>query len=149
MQDIADQLHRAFEGEPWHGPSLAQVLTGVGLHDAAAHPIAGAHSIWELVLHVTAWTRVVACRLAGENADQPEEGDFPEVLEATAEAWDAAKAGLAGAEQELLARVNAFSKKRLMEPFRDSNYYVLLHGQAQHLAYHGGQIALLKRALQR
>jgi len=36
-----------------------------------------------------------------------------------------------------------------MEPFRDSNYYVLLHGQAQHLAYHGGQIALLKRALQR
>jgi len=65
--------------------------TGVGLHDAAAHPIAGAHSIWELVLHVTAWTRVVACRLAGENADKPEEGDFPEVLEATAEAWDAAK----------------------------------------------------------
>jgi hypothetical protein len=26
------------------------------------------------------------------------------------------------------------------------SYYVLLHGIAQHDAYHGGQIALLKRA---
>jgi hypothetical protein len=32
------------------------LLAGVSPEEAAAHPIAGAHSIGELVLHMTAWT---------------------------------------------------------------------------------------------
>jgi len=52
LQRLEEQLERALEGEAWHGPSLLEVLEGVSAHQAAAHPIAGAHSIWELVLHL-------------------------------------------------------------------------------------------------
>lgn len=52
---IADELRRAFYGEAWHGDSLFEILRGVTAAQAAARPITNAHSIWELVLHISAW----------------------------------------------------------------------------------------------
>jgi hypothetical protein len=52
---IRDQLHRAFAGDAWHGPSVLEILENVTASQAATRPIAGAHSIWELVLHIKAW----------------------------------------------------------------------------------------------
>lgn len=52
---IRDQLERAFSGNAWHGPSVLEILENVTASQAAAHPIAGANSIWELVLHIGAW----------------------------------------------------------------------------------------------
>ena len=52
LKRLEEQLRRAHEGEAWHGPSLLEALAGVSAEQAAARPIAGAHSIWELVLHL-------------------------------------------------------------------------------------------------
>ena len=49
---LEEQLRRALEGEAWHGPSVLESLAGLSAAQAASHPIAGAHSIWELVLHL-------------------------------------------------------------------------------------------------
>ena len=38
-------LGKALEGDAWHGPSVLEPLEGVTVKQAAAHPIAGAHSI--------------------------------------------------------------------------------------------------------
>ena len=54
LDRIRNQFRRAFEGEAWHGPSVLALLDGVTAQQAAAYPIPGAHSIWELVLHLTA-----------------------------------------------------------------------------------------------
>jgi len=43
-------VKRAFDGPMWHGPALAELVAGVSSEEAAAHPVPGAHSIWELVL---------------------------------------------------------------------------------------------------
>ena len=48
---LEEQLRRVFEGEAWHGPAVLEVLAGVSVEAAAAHPIPGSHSIWEIVLH--------------------------------------------------------------------------------------------------
>ena len=61
---IRDQFRRAFEGEAWHGPSVLALLDGVTAQQAAAHPIPGAHSIWELTMHIEAYSRLK--RLAGQ-----------------------------------------------------------------------------------
>src|ERR1700685_2324792 len=63
---IADQLHRAFEGEAWHGPALLELLEDVDAATAAATPWPGVHSIWELVLHIAAWDGAALRRLKGE-----------------------------------------------------------------------------------
>ena len=47
VASIADQLRRAFNGKAWHGDSLLKILKDVTAAKAAAHPIDGAHSIWE------------------------------------------------------------------------------------------------------
>ena len=81
VERIRDQFRRAFDGEAWHGPSVLQLLNGITAEQAAAHPIPGAHSIWELVLHVAAWRGAVAARLGGKSPDLPDVGDWPAVPE--------------------------------------------------------------------
>jgi hypothetical protein len=52
---IRDQLRRAFEGDAWHGPGVLELLGERNREPGRRHPIAGAHSIWELVVHIQAW----------------------------------------------------------------------------------------------
>ena len=145
---IADQLRRSFEGGAWHGPGLLEVLQGVTAKQAAARPIAGAHSIWELVLHLRAWTEVEIERLAGMTVEEPEAGDWPAVTDTSEAAWRDALRQLKKAHRELIEAVERLSESRLEEraPARDHTIYFMLHGQVQHTVYHAGQIAVLKKA---
>ena len=145
---IADQLRRSFEGGAWHGPALMEVLEGVTARQAAARPIAGAHTIWELVLHLEAWTGVEIERLAGKKVEEPETGDWPALTDTSETAWREAKRKLEAAHRQLLAAVERLPESRLdeMAPGRDHTIYFMLHGQVQHTLYHAGQIAVLKKA---
>jgi hypothetical protein len=55
-------LKHGYDGEPWYGTALSKLLANVTAAQAAAHPIAGAHSIWQEVLHLIK-DRRVSCRL--------------------------------------------------------------------------------------
>src|SRR5918911_1736209 len=79
LADILDELRRIHDGDAWHGAALKESLSGVTAEQAAARPVAGAHSIWELVRHVTAWENVFRLRLEGRPVAEPEEGDIPTV----------------------------------------------------------------------
>ena len=140
----------------WHGPSLADLLEGIHAEQAAARPIRGAHTIWELVLHITGWKGEVRRRLSGAPAGDPEEGDWPAVGAPTAERWEDARARVQKAHDALLAAVRQIPESRLYEATNDRrnpplgtgvSYYILLHGIVQHDVYHSGQIALLKKAV--
>jgi len=150
---IREEIRQAYAGQPWHGPSVGELVTGVDATSAAARPVPGAHTIWELVLHLTAWAHEVTRRLQGGKPGLPPEGDWPPVPQPTGEAWDAALVALRNAHQELLATVERFPEERLIElvagtpPGTGVTYYHMLHGLVQHDAYHGGQIALLRKAL--
>lgn len=155
---IIDELAREYEGDPWHGSSLVSILEGVSASQAIARPIGDAHSIWELVLHVTAWKNEVRHRLSGAPAGEPKEGDWPEVGEPSAARWKEALDRLQGAHQDLLAAIQELPAAQIHAPTNDPRdleagagvpYYVLLHGAVQHDVYHAGQIALLKKAMAR
>jgi hypothetical protein len=151
---IVDELTRAVEGDPWHGTSLQAILEGVTAADAARRPIPNAHTIWELVRHLTAWTGEVNRRLAGHPPGDPQEGDWPAPSGTSEAAWRDDVRALFEAHRRVLASVASQSDAALHAPpgeARDRptgsgvSRYVLLHGLAQHHAYHGGQIALLKK----
>ena len=106
VETLADQLERSFHGGAWHGPAVAEALAGVDAAAAAARPIAGGHSIWEIVHHLTVWTDVPRRRIDGEGLqDLPAERDWPPVRETSAGAWSAALAALEEAHAALRARV--------------------------------------------
>jgi uncharacterized damage-inducible protein DinB len=154
-------LRRSFDGQAWHGPSLSEALTGIDARTALERPVAGGHTIWELTHHVMAWTREVARRLDGAPAALPREGDWPEpFLEpdpaARDAAWASLRAELVGARDALLAAVAVFPEARLGERVGTSDdpavggqasFGGMLIGLAEHTAYHGGQIVLLRRAI--
>jgi hypothetical protein len=82
---LIDQFRRAHDGDPWHGSPLKEILEGVTADQAARRPSNGAHSIWELALHITAWRNEVARRATGAPAGEPVEGDYPPVGDLTPE----------------------------------------------------------------
>lgn len=148
---IADQLERAFSGNAWHGPPLLGVLEGVRAEHAVARPIPAAHSIWELVLHITVWFQTVRGWLDGDKREPTLEEGWPPVGEPTEERWQATLAALRSAHDALLARAATFDDARLDDPTPEHHYthYVLLHGIVQHTLYHAGQIAILRKGVVR
>ena len=153
-ETLLEELRHAHDGDPWHGPSRSSVLADVTVEEAARHPGGDAHGIWELVLHMRAWTLEVARRLGGAPARMPPEGDWPPVPRPSADAWSAARLSLDDAHEAVAAALRALPPERLADTVgtdRDAplgagvTYAAMLHGLAQHDAYHTGQIAILKR----
>jgi uncharacterized damage-inducible protein DinB len=114
---------------------------------AAAKPVAGAHSIWEIVLHVTVWEEAVRRRLGGEPVQPTPEEDWPPVRETGDAAWNATLDRLRHGHQGLRRAVSKLSDARLKEdvPGSDLTIYHLVHGVIQHDLYHAGQMAILKK----
>jgi uncharacterized damage-inducible protein DinB len=147
---LEEQLRRALEGEAWHGPSVLESVAGVSAEQAAARPIPGAHSIWELVLHIGGTYGLVLRRLAGDGRQLSPAEDWPSCPEPTEGNWRKAVQEIAQLDQELRQKVRAFPEERLDEPLvPESPYtaYTQFIGVTQHNLYHAGQISLLKRAL--
>ena len=148
---INSLLKRAFQGPAWHGPSLRELLEGVTAEQAAARPIVGAHSIWELVNHIIAWEQIAKRRLEGDPAnDVPDEVNFPPVADAGEQAWQTTLESLAASNQSLRDSIKQIDDAKLEEMAAGQSYsnYAMLHGVIQHDLYHAGQIALLKKAIQ-
>jgi uncharacterized damage-inducible protein DinB len=154
---ILNQLQRSYNGDAWHGTPQMGILHGISAKQAFMHPVANAHSIWEIVLHITAWEGEVIRRLQTGEAHLPEEGDWQEVHDNSAAAWKATLKRLhevhTALEQEItrcaddkLDEIPA--EPRVREVGSGVSLYVLLHGIVQHGIYHAGQIALLKKALE-
>src|SRR2546423_3877266 len=150
IEHTVDQLKRAFDGEAWHGEALMEILEGVDADTAVAHPISGAHSIWELVLHLTTWERVIAHRMKGQALMPSDEENFPPVSVATDAAWREALQKLLTTHADLVQMVSSMNEAQLYEPVPGKDYalHFMLTGAVQHAAYHGGQIALLKKIKQ-
>lgn len=136
-------------GPAWYGPSVAQTLEGITADQAAARPVANAHSIWELLLHMDAW-QVFTLRMCEGNPIPMLEGDadWPPVSDTNNAAWTAAKDAFTEHTQQLNTCFASWDDAKLREtvPGREFPFKVLLHGIAHHNVYHAGQIGMLKKA---
>jgi len=149
LERLEAQLKRSFEGEAWHGPSVLEALAGITPETAHAHPVAGAHSIWELVLHLAATYRLVLRRLQGENAQLTPAEDWPPVPSPTAVSWSDSIRSLRELNEQLRDAVRRFQPDQLDQPLPAGSAYTAYTqfiGITQHDLYHAGQIAILNRA---
>lgn len=153
VERISDQYQRAFNGEAWHGPSVLSILEGVNAAQAAAHPIPGAHSIWELTLHIAAWENAIARRLRGDRAQLSDSEDWPIISDTGEASWNSTVHQLRENHKALMDEIAKVDQDKLDRPIIEdpdqpfSSIYVTLHGGVQHDLYHAGQIAILKKAL--
>jgi uncharacterized damage-inducible protein DinB len=145
---IARRLAEMFDGHAWHGPAVLTVLRDLTPAQAAAVPVAGAHSIWALALHMDTWQRVVTRRLQGDDSPVGDAENFPPVPPPDEPAWRATLERLARSDAALRAALMACDPARLdpgSDRFDETLYRNVL-GAISHLAWHSGQVAILRRA---
>jgi uncharacterized damage-inducible protein DinB len=149
LERLESQLKRSFEGEAWHGPSVLEALEDITPEAAYAHPVAGAHSVWELVLHLSATYRLVLRRLHGDNAQLTPTEDWPLVPSPTPSSWREAVSSLQELNKQVRGAVLRFDPQQLEQPLPAGSphtAYTQFIGITQHDLYHAGQIAILRKA---
>lgn len=154
FEALRQDLRNVYDGDPWHGSSITAVLADVDAKTAAMRSIPRGHTIWELVLHMTSWTREVESRVRGNPVKSPEDWPVPSTAGGE-KAWRAAQAQLGAAQKELERAVDALKPDDLLRWVGDQRdpavgtgqtVGTLIRGLLQHHTYHQGQIAILKRA---
>lgn len=149
LSRIEDELRKALDGPAWHGPALMESLKDVPVDVAPAKSLEHAHSIWEIALHVAAWHEAVARRITtGARLELSKEQDWPAVNDVSEAAWKATLKQVRQSHEGLLKAVAKLDDAQLSNPVagRDYDIRFMLHGVAQHDAYHAGQIGLLKKS---
>jgi uncharacterized damage-inducible protein DinB len=148
---LADRLERTFAGSMWYGPCLKEVLDGVTPAEAVSRPIAGAHMILEMVRHMTTQARAGLEYATGrwKGGPTPEE-DWPTLKGALDEkAWQGHVATLEGSYRQLAATTRGMGSGQLSATPAGGRRTVedVIRGVVEHGIYHGGQIALVLRAI--
>ncbi len=149
IRRIVEQLRAAFEGPAWHGPSVLEALGGVTEEEARQRPIASAHTIFELVLHLGGAYALVLRRLTGDPRNLSPEEDWPPVPASPSGFLEAVNA-LHAQNRALRAAIADFPAERLDQPLvAEPPYtaYTQFIGLTQHDLWHAGQIVLLRRVL--
>jgi uncharacterized damage-inducible protein DinB len=156
-EQLVAHLIRVNAGKPWHGPSRTALLADVPAAVAAWQPGAGAHSIWETVLHMRSWTSEVAHRALGDSSfddEVPRDGEWPAVGDTSEASWLAARASLEAALQELVRVIRSLPPERFGQRVGATpdnpagtgiTHHEMLSSLAEHDLYHAGQISLLNR----
>ena len=143
---IARLLKQTFEGQPYYGPSVLGTLKGVTADVAVQKPRWSAHSIWDLVTHLTAELRYARAVIDGTAGPWVEgQATWTSITDISDAAWQQAITDLKKANWALARAVQRLDNSILdKKPIRVRGpYYIMLHGTIQHSVFHAGQISLL------
>ena len=145
---MADEIRRSADGDPWHGPAFSAAVRGVSHRQASRLLVGATHTIWELALHIGLWYAELAEVVRGRayrNVSQAEQ--WPAVGDESPAAWRSLVASVVDTGKRLADDVAALSDEGLERMIEGREYTLefLLHGLAQHTAYHSGQIVVLKK----
>lgn len=121
----------------------------------AAYRVPGAHTIWEIVLHMRSWTEEVLARAQGGVPADPVHGDWPAMPSTPNDArWRELLRTLDAAHTAVMAQVAAMDDAARAARVKDRpgdppGYAItqraMIRSLAEHDVYHTGQVALLKR----
>jgi len=123
------------------------------VEQAAARPVAGRHTIWEIVTHCAYWMESVDKALHGEVMESiPTTEDWVGMGE-TAEDWTRDLTRMDQVYEKLQDTIAGFDSKNLDatvgsqfgENFFEFTNRKMLYGIADHNIYHAGQVSILKR----
>jgi uncharacterized damage-inducible protein DinB len=154
VEKLSNEVFRSVFGDPWHGVSVSEILKDIPVSAAIQKPAPGAHSIIELVLHLTAWTEEVLSRFNGNPPAEPSRGDWPNPEKSTDEYWESVKNALYESSKKLMEAVLNSPDGLLDSPAEAERVPALgtgftpeelIYGVVQHNAYHMGQISLLNK----
>ncbi len=139
-------LRSVTHGPAWHGDPVMDILRRATAENATKRPFASAHTVWEILNHMTAWQEYTERVLHGGDASELEdEADWPPVSGSGENDWNAAVARFERSADNTIAIVSSWTEAQLGASVegRPFTCKVLVHGIAHHNLYHSGQVAVL------
>lgn len=149
-KELARLVRQAVSGPMWHGPSIDEALSGLNYVAANSRPVPGAHSPWELALHIASWADIARLRLGERVIPDPSRAkDWPPVPAPSPSAWRQAVEQIGSAYDALATHLEWMKPEDLQRivPGRDYTVETMVRGVIEHGVYHAGQVAILKKAL--
>jgi uncharacterized damage-inducible protein DinB len=147
------QLNDTFEGDPWFGRPVQQLLDEIN-EDIAFEKPNGQHSIVELIWHMINWKEFAIYSL---NPDQEkdlhyfEQNDWKDLDHSNKNLFQEGIKKMQVVQKELV-NILQMQQDDILEkvvPGRVYSFRKLLNGVVQHDIYHLGQIAYLWKLLRR
>lgn len=150
---IAEQLKDAYGGQPWFGRSIKEILDEIDEATVFEKP-SSQHSILELLWHMITWKEFTISRLRKDNQTPIqyfEKNDWRKLDHSNKTLWEEGLQKFAQLHNELVEIIQQQKDEILSQKVADRNYDFrkLLNGIKEHDIYHLGQIAYLKKMLQK
>lgn len=148
MNRIAKLFADLQHGDCWIGTNFKDALYGVDATLAVKSVSTHTNNIWQLVFHLIYWRTCVINRLNGSLSLPPfKDMELPDDL--SEENWKQTLLDFENTYHQLRSGILHFKAEQLDNPSPkpEQTYYQLIIGCLQHDSYHLGQIAMIKKAL--
>ena len=140
-REVLVAFEYSYQHDDWVNP-LADALAGVTAAEAAWRPGPDGRGIWDIVLHMTVWTKNIVERMRSGQPARPAEGAWPPPDTVMDEAaWEQAQQRL----WDALAALQAYMETNSLDALAGSPYGLGdLFCRFIHNAYHIGQITKMR-----
>ena len=123
-----------YSGSPWIDINITGSVSDLTATEAAAKPIEGLHSVWEIVNHIIDWRMNVLRRVKGEVLKTPAHNYFKPVAKVSAMAWQQTLEALEKSQHEWMKWLSDVSsgELELVYAVNGLTYYEHIQGILQH-----------------
>lgn len=150
---LAEQIKDAYQGQPWFGRSVKEILGETDESIVFEKPN-GQHSILELLWHMITWKEFTISSLRKDNrlpTQYFEENDWRRLDHSDKSLWEKGLQRFAEVHNELIEIIQQQTDDLLLQKVsgKEYDFRKLLYGIVDHDIYHLGQIAYIKKMLQK
>lgn len=153
VQSIIRNLQNVHSGQPWFGKPVHALLEEVNPATVYRRPNNTGHSLIDLLYHMITWAGFVLKRVEGETEKDPaafEKLDW-RIIDPAVHSWEKGVEEFKSIHSTIIklleSKEDDFLKEKVED--REFNFRFMLNGLIQHNIYHAGQIALLKKILEK
>ena len=143
------QIQELYNGGSWLDESFAKKLKNETDHTAFQQPIAGVHSVAEIVWHCIYWRNTLIKRMEGDVGYRDrtvEEFNFLPNDRLKSLGWQNLLDQFEASQQKIIGLLDAQKDEFLDDIyFENDTYDHLISGIIQHDSYHLGQIGLVQK----
>jgi uncharacterized damage-inducible protein DinB len=148
VSEIVSQFVTTYKGKPWYGSSITKILSDVTEKVALWKPTENAHSIAQLVWHMTYWRQALIKKLEGDldyKASMESEDNWISPEKIRSVGWKNILEQLQESQEKIVKLLKKQDDSLLEKPYYKAViYHEIITGILQHDIYHLGQIAYVK-----
>jgi hypothetical protein len=144
-----NRFNEIFNGSPWYGETFEAKVNGITDVKAFVQPFNVAHSVAEIVAHMTYWRKGLVARLEGDNTfslSMEDADNWVSIEKLKGKGWKKIVDDFNESQNKIIHLLPRKTDDFLKDEYsKGSSYEYLIQGIIDHDIYHLGQIGLIKR----